>query len=231
MYEVDELANIVPMAGVKEQEALTLDIKKNGQREAAVLWQNKIVDGRCRQLACMTLGIELKVRVLDSNLSRDEVAMVVKSLNTRRNLTPTQKVISAMMDQERTGSTNDECAAAWAIGVTTLKNAKYIKTHKSDMIPKLFDGKTVAIVDVDKGIEVTTNKVNTLARLIKKAKEYGKVDIDVSCEVEFTVDGLIHTEAGKNWYYSTVAALGITDIGVRMLLIELANLKFKKIEE
>lgn len=228
MYEIDELANIVPMAGEKEQNALMEDIRKHGQRELAVLWRGKLVDGRCRQLACATLGIELKVRTLDDKLSRGEVAAVVKSLNTRRNLTMTQKVISALKEQKRTGETNEKIANAWAIGIATLKNAKYVDINRPDLVDVLFDGKTAKLIDVEKGITVTTNKVNTIARLIKKQKEHDKVKIDTSGEIVFAVDGQIKTEAGKSWYYSTVNILGIKEPLVRMLIAELANLKFKQ---
>jgi hypothetical protein len=227
MYEVDELAALVPLAGEKEQRALMEDIRVNGQNEPAVLWQNRIVDGRCRQLACISLGIELTVKHLDSKLTRDEVATIVKSLNTRRNLTMTQKIISAVKEQERTNTTNAEIATAWAIGVATLKNGKYIARYRPDMIDVLFDGKSVKIEDPDKGYEVTTNKVNTLARIIKKQKEAGTITVDDSEVVEFSVDGALKTEVGKDWYYNTVNTLKIEDPLVRMLIVELANLKFK----
>jgi hypothetical protein len=227
MYEIDELASIVALANEKEQLALVEDIRLNGQQEAAVLWQNRLVDGRCRQLACHTLGIDLKVRHLNSDLSREDVAKIVKSLNTRRNLTMTQKIVSAYKQQLRTKDTNESIASQWAISVPSLKNMKYIAKHQPSLVEPLFNGNTVTVNDPDLGYDVTTNKVNTLARVVKKQLEAGKLVIDDSEEIEFSVDGVIKTEAGKNWYYSTVNTLGIKDLGVRMLMVELANLKFK----
>ena len=231
MYEIDELAGIVAMASDKEQRALTIDISVNGQREPAVLWQDKIVDGRCRQLACDALGIVLKVRHLDGNLSRSEVASIVKSLNVRRNLTTSQKIMSAVKEQEKTGEHNQKVADSWGIGLTTFKNGKYVKKHRPEFVDPLFGGRSVDIRDEEKGYVVTTTKVNTVARLIKKSYEYGNVVVDNSEEVTFTVDGLLKTEASKEWYYSTMASLEASSnnkIQLGMLVLELANLKFKE---
>ena len=227
MYPIHELADIVAMASDKEQLALTDDIAKNGQNEAAVLWQGQIVDGRCRQLACETLGVELSVRELDAALTVEEVGKIVKSLNTRRNLTMTQKIVSAYYQQLKTLDTNVNVARQWAVGERSLKNCKYIAKYHPEFMKPLFNGSAVDIVDATTGITVTTNKVNTLARLVKKQVEQGKVVVDDTEEVGFTVDGLIKTEAGKEYYYGLVNRLNITEVAVRMLLVELANLKFK----
>jgi len=227
MYPIHTLANIVAMANEREQLSLTEDIKANGQRESAVLWQGSIVDGRCRQLACHTLGVDLKTRVLDDALSEEEVSRIVKSLNTRRNLTMTQKIVSAYRQQQRTQETNADIALQWAISVPSLKNCKYVAKHNPSLLDPLFNGKTVGLKDFESGYMVTTNKINTIARLIKKQLEHGNVVIDTEQEIEFSCDGQIKTEAGKDWYYSKVAALGVSNIEVRKLIAELANYKFK----
>lgn len=228
MYPIDNLANLVAMANEHEQVALTYDIRKHGQREPAVLWQGKIVDGRCRQLACHTLGIPLKTRELDSKLDSEEVAKIVKSLNTRRNLTDTQKAMSAFKAQEEVWVTNEEVAKAWGLSLGSYKNARYIGTNRPDLVDPLFNGKSIKIFDTDKGREITTNKINTLARIIKKAKEQTVVTVDNSERVSFAVDGVLKTEVGKDWYYATVAEYNVTDVGMLMLLAELTNYKFKE---
>jgi hypothetical protein len=200
MYPIDELANIVAMASEYEQIALTEDIKTQGQREPAVLWRGRIVDGRCRQLACHAIDVPLMVRELDSELTREEVAAVVKSLNTRRNLTDMQKAMIGVMQQEAAWITNEEIAKQWGLPLSTYKNARYIAMNMPDLVEPLFNGKSVEILDPDKGYVVTTNKINTLARIVKKTKERGIVVVDASEEVTFNVDSSIRTEAGKNWY-------------------------------
>ena len=230
MYEIHPLANIVAMANEHEQLALTEDIRKNGQREPAVLWNGKIVDGRCRQTACIALGIKLDTKELDSNLSEEEVAAVVKSLNTRRNLTDMQKAMSAFKAQEANWVTNEDIAKQWGIPLGTYKNARYIGVNKPEYVEPLFNGKSIKIFDPDKNREVTTNKINTLARIIKKTKEKEVVFVDNSEIISYTVDGLLKTEIGKEWYYNTKAVYDNSldkDTLVYMLLTEMANLKFK----
>lgn len=228
MYEVDQLANLVAMASEQEQLALTEDIRANGQRESAVLWQGRIVDGRCRQLACVTLGIELDVRELDSNLSREEVAVIVKSLNTRRNLTDMQKCMSAYKQQAQKQLSNDEVSKQWGIALGTYKNAKYIAVNRPELVEDLFNGKSVSLVDPDKGYIVTTNKINTLARIVKKINEIGiVVDTSEQVTISFNVDGVLKTEKAKEWYYTNVKDKGITDTQILAWLVELANYKFR----
>lgn len=233
MYPIHELANIVAMASDKEQSALTADIKKNGQEDAAVLWDGFIVDGRCRQLACETLGIDLVVRTLDSKLSEEEVSRVVKSLNTRRNLTMTQKIVSAYKDQLRSNETNGEIARQWAISVPSLKNCKYLAKHKPAMMEPLFDGKSVKIMDPSKGYEITTNKVNSLARIVKKLQEVVVVEISEVEQREFSVDSAIKTEAGKAEYYKLINGDSIpnTAVATRMALVDYVNMKYKLVED
>lgn len=231
MYPIDELANIVAMANEAEQIALTEDIKRNGQREPAVLWQGRIVDGRCRQLACHTLGIELLVREVDSKLTREEVAAVVKSLNTRRNLTDMQKAMSAYKQQETAWQTNEDIAKQWGLPVSTYKNARYVAMNRPEFVEPLFNGKSIEILDPDKGYKITTNKINTLARIVKKTREKNVVVVDDSELVTFKVDGLIKTEEGKNAYYSIVNTCNVTDMRIMTALIEWANLKYKVTNE
>ena len=229
VYEVHELANVVAMANEQEQQSLMEDIRDNGQRLEAVLWEGKIVDGRCRQLACIASGVQLLVRTLDDSLTKQEVTVIVKSLNTRRNLTTTQKAMSALRQQINSKMTNSAAAKQWAITEKTFKNGKYVIKHMPEVLDRLFDGHTVRVLDKELGYEVITDKINTLARIVKKNIELGKVEEDMSEEIryEFSANGVIKTELGKDWYYGTVKRLGVNDVAIQMLLVELANLKFK----
>ena len=228
MYEVDALAGIVAMANKHEQLALTEDIRKNGQTQPAVLWHNRIVDGRCRQLACLTLDIELSVRKLDDNLTREEVADIVKSLNIRRNLTDTQKAMSAFKEQEKAWETNETTARQWGIPLGTYKNARYVAVNRPEVVDPLFNGESVKIYDPKKGRDIVTNKINTLARIIKCTKEAETVFVDDSEKVVFTLDSSLKTEAAKDWYYDAYERAKQSEVTLGMLLVELANLKFKE---
>lgn len=228
-YETDELANLVPLASDSELKALQIDIKTNGQKEPIILWNNKIVDGRNRQLACQKLGIELEVTHLDDSLSYNEVAKIVKSMNTRRNLTETQKIMSAVKSQKSFGGTNKEVSEQWGISERTFKNAKYIDVNEPEYIDKLFDGNSVKIYDTIKRYDITTNKVNAIARLIKTRNEQNNIEVDETeiIDLSFSVDALIKTEAGKQWFYEKKESLNIVNPQMILDYIELTNFKYK----
>lgn len=232
-YDIHPLANLVAMANEKEQIALTEDIKNNGQNQPAVLWRGKIVDGRCRQLACQTLGVALETRELDAKLTRNEVTTVVKSLNTRRNLTMTQKIVSAYKEQDRSKATNTTIAKEWAISERSLKNCKYIAKYRPEFIEPLFNGDSVKINDPDKGFKITSNKIGTLVRIIKRELEAGKVEVVSASAVdamEFNVDSAINTEAGRKFHnemYTMYSHSASKNEIVSALLTELANLKYR----
>lgn len=232
-YEIHPLANIVAMAGEREQQALTQDIKRNGQNEPAVLWRGKIVDGRCRQLACATLGVVLETRELDNRLSESEVAVIVKSLNTRRNLTETQKIVSAYIEQQRTGLSNAEIASSWGVAVRSLQNFKYVGAHRPELVEPLFNGDSVVLIDPDKGHKITTNKVNTLARIVKLEQEQGKVEIVSATEVDnrqYSVMSPINTEIGRREHKDLVASFKHSSNKEKMfsaMAAELMNYKYR----
>ena len=230
-YQIHELANLVPLASQTELKALELDIKTNGQKESIILWKNQIVDGRNRQLACKQLGIETKVIYLDNSLTYDEVAKTVKSMNTRRNLTETQKLMSAVKSQKKFGGTNSEVSQQWGVSERTFKNAKYIATHEPDYVDILFEGNSVKLNDPSKGFDITTNKVNAIARIIKVKNEQHSIEVDETetIDLSYSVDGLIKTEAGKKWFYEKKDTLGISNAQMILDYIELANLKYKLI--
>lgn len=200
MYEIHELASIVPLASEEEQAALTNDIKQNGQRDSAKLWRNKIVDGRCRQIACIALGIELKVDMLPDELTYDEVRKVVKSLNTRRNLTATQKVVAAHYEYLRGDSSLDEIAMVWAVARGTLVNMNYIAKNRPELVKPLFDGMSIQIVN-KVGELITSNKVNTIAKIIKDVKDANKyMDTKYETEMKYSVETLPMSSNMYDWY-------------------------------
>lgn len=224
-YEVEEeLAGLVPLAGEAEQIVLTNEIREEGSLLIPiVLWRGKIVDGRCRQKACESLGIEMDIHELDPDLSWDQVAKKVKGYNSRRNLTPTQKVMSACRESLRKGNRMSIVAIAksWGIGDKTLKNARYIAKQRPEFIDPLFNGKSVVITNAD-GEEVDSNKVTTIYAALKRDEEKIVVDTTYAwCE-----DTYIKTQTGKEWYYTQLKKVGPVNDATQMLIAELANYKF-----
>jgi len=220
----DELAGLVPMADEVEQAVLTQDIADNQQQDPIVLWHGKVIDGRCRQKSLVMLGSHIMYRELDDKLTEAEVRIYVKSVNTRRNLSHTQKVISAVRDSLRPGSGNNlKVARAWGISEGLLKNGKFIAKHRPEFIQPLFDGHSVNIVSAE-GFDTTSNKVSTIYAYIKRDLEKAVADE----EHVWSEDSAIKTQKGKEWYYEFVKINKITDVQTRIALVELANYKFVK---
>src|SRR5262245_52911700 len=89
--EFHEVADIFPMMGKEEFEALKTDIKANGQREPIWLHEGKIIDGRNRYQACTKLGVVPIYRKWDGNGSL--VAFVVSLNLHRRHLSESQRAL------------------------------------------------------------------------------------------------------------------------------------------
>jgi len=89
MPAVHPAAAKLPPLNDDELTALAEDIKRNGQREPCVIWNNVLLDGRNRCRACALVGVEPKVREFKGNAV--EAIDLIVSLNIkRRHMTPVQ---------------------------------------------------------------------------------------------------------------------------------------------
>lgn len=152
--------------------------------------------------------------------------VVVKSLNTRRNLSHTQKLISACKETFRSTNSKSvkEIALAWGVSGTLLKNARYIYTERPEFIDPLFNGNSVTIIGSN-GKETQTNKISAIYAYIKREEENATRNDDHG----WNPDAQIKTQAGKEWYYQTLKTEGKEiSVFMRMILTEHANLKFTK---
>ena len=222
----EELAGLVPMANEAEQAVLKNEIaEENGLLLPIILWRGEIVDGRCRQKACVELDIEMEVEELDANLTFDEVAKKVKGYNSRRNLTMTQKIMAACRQSLKPSCklTNLEIAKAWGISRDILFNARFIAKERPDMAEVLFNGKSVEVIDSN-GRAKLTNKVTTVYAYLKKLSEA----VEEDTQYAWKPDTFIKTQAGKEWFYDISALLGPHPNKARfdMVFAEMANYKF-----
>ncbi len=224
----EELAGLVPMATPHEQAALTADIKNNTQREPIVLWHGKVIDGRCRLKALETLNWPVEYKELDKELTKEEAIVFVKSVNTRRNLTITQKAMSAAKSKEDKidNRANALIAKSWAISKDLLQNALYITRTDTKLAQDLFDGKSVNIINKD-GKEISSTKVTAVYAHLKRLEE---ATPEVPFEHGYNVNSMIDTQAGKDYYYEQLKIrkdINLkNDLNLCMLVGELANLKY-----
>ena len=222
-FEIDHaLAGIVPMASPAEQATLTENIKEFGQKEPIVLWKGKVVDGRCRQKALVALGRHIMYKELDDDISKEDVEVYVKAVNTRRNLTSSQKVAIACKEYLKSkGSTTQlQVAKAWGISDRILKNALWLYALDANIIDTIFDGGAVSVVD-KAGMPTKSNKITTIYAYYKKKEE----DVTEVIDHAWKEGGSIKTQAAKDWYYSFITGKRL-DVESKMALAELANFKF-----
>lgn len=92
--EFHEMANIFPMMGADEYEALKHDIAANGLLEPIWTYQGKIIDGRNRYNACEELGVVPVFREWEGNGSL--IAFIVSLNLKRRHLSSSQKAMVAL---------------------------------------------------------------------------------------------------------------------------------------
>jgi len=218
-----DMAGLVPMASEREQSALTDDISNNGLKEPIVLWRGEIVDGRCRQLACTISNTAIMARELDNELTENEVRIFVKSVNTRRNLTLTQKVMSACRESIVGGSGSlIKISKSWGISTVLLNNARYITKNNPEFSESLFNGYSVPIVN-SRGEGVKSNKVSSVYAFIKRENESVKRDDQYG----WSPCDAIKTQAGKEWFYREIDLMRQEgEIRAEVNFSELANYKY-----
>jgi hypothetical protein len=243
-FEIDEeMINLIPPATKYDRDALRNDIIKRIEvlGEDKAISQNillgpdgRCIDGRTRLTILAELGVLVpkeKITMLEMGTSKEEVMMEVRSANSRRNLTTTQKATVAyrtyLASKNNDGGkklTLKEIAKEYAIGYTTMKNLHAIAKYNPDFEHALWSGHTVEIVDQN-GNETKTSSINSVRQHIERIKEHGKIsETDIH---EWNENSAIKTQAGKDWYYNKLKYEEVTSIQHKLDLIELANYKFK----
>jgi len=102
-YKFHPLADLFPLIEGEEFDALVADIKTNGLLEPVWLYEDKIIDGRNRYLACQALKIEPQTRIYKG---KEPIAFVVSLNLVRRQLNTSQKAmlgakLKAIYQEER----------------------------------------------------------------------------------------------------------------------------------
>jgi len=144
--EIDKAAEIFPLMGEVEFQALKEDIQRNGQREPVVLYQDRILDGRNRYRACRELGVEVKS--VEWAGEGSPVDFVVSMNLHRRHLNETQRAeIAARLATRRPGKqpnasidaltpTQNEAAALMNVSRKSVQRAKKrLAENKREPVP------------------------------------------------------------------------------------------------
>jgi hypothetical protein len=135
-YEFHPLANIFPLMSEEEIDALGADMLANGQHVSIALFEEKILDGRNRYLACMRNGIEPR---FINQLPADPVAFVASANLRRRHLDASQRaMIAARLATLRDGQhkvrpegeaakTQQEAAKTLKVGKRSVERGRVVQ--------------------------------------------------------------------------------------------------------
>jgi ParB-like chromosome segregation protein Spo0J len=190
-YPLHPLCSIFPEMSDEEFDALRDDIGQHGQRDAIVLWDGQILDGRHRMQACLTLGIEPKFRTVE--MTWEHAKAFVLSVNlTRRHLDASQRAIiasrMATLEKGRPATkenplikgfsmTQEQAADALGVSVTMVEKARRVeKTAAPEVVAAAERGEislhkagkfTAAVPDKAEQAEIV--KAGRVDEVLKKA--------------------------------------------------------------
>ena len=143
------------------------NIEAFGQLEPVLLYKGKIVDGRHRYWVLKELGIPtIKVKIISSKHTLEQVREIVFSSEVRRHQSPTQKAIQAFIYIEKHGITYREAEVKFAVSKKMISTAKFVSEHKGKKIlMDLYHGKKVSL-----GTR-TTDSLSVYRKLIENEME------------------------------------------------------------
>ena len=133
-HTLHPLCSIFPQMSDEEFDALRDDIEQHGQRDAIVLWDGQILDGRHRMQACLALGIEPKFRTVE--MSWEEAKAYVLSVNlTRRHLDASQRAIvaSRMATLKKGRPSTEDNASIDVLSVTQQEAADALNVGRAQV--------------------------------------------------------------------------------------------------
>lgn len=194
-YEFHEAASIFPLMNSEEFNHLKADIEERGQREYAVLFDGKIIDGRNRYRACKALGIECEFSELEE--CDDPVAYVISANLHRRQLKTSQRAMCAAKlaglprgtnqhtkeDMQNCTSSAD-AALLFTVSTRSLMSALEVLHDGCDALVRLCELGELPVSTACKFMELTTKPIEkkVAKQGAKAVREYIKAQQDVGSE-------------------------------------------------
>jgi hypothetical protein len=191
-WEIHPAAELFPMLGTEELQALADDIKTNGQIDPIVIYEGQVLDGRNRLAACELAGVEPRtVQMTLRGGTIGPVTWVISKNLHRRHLTPTQAStvgvdalpmleeeakkrqgtrtdIPAKLPGSELGESREKAAALVNVSPRYISDAKAIKVKAPDQFEAMRAG-TVTLQDAKREIK----KRETRERLAQEFAERG----------------------------------------------------------
>jgi hypothetical protein len=170
----------------KAFKALVKDVQAHGLRQAIVLFEGKILDGRNRALACQAAGIEPHYRQFDPAREGDPMAFVDSANSQRRHLTSGQRV--RLASEMATGTRGGDHRTARAQFVSSVRggdhrtvNAQFVSLTVEEAAAKhavsprsVYDYRKAlktACVQVDQALEEGRISVRRMGQIAKLSED------------------------------------------------------------
>lgn len=151
--EFHPFANKFPMLPESELKELAEDIKINGLNNPIYLYQDKILDGRNRYLACKMVDVKPKMLLFQGD-DKKALDFVVSENLKRRHLTTSQRAMIASelankpegkptKEEQKNPTTmsNKEAAETMNVSDRSVKDAKEIKRKSPQKAKQVVEGK------------------------------------------------------------------------------------------
>ncbi len=133
-------AELNPFGSEAELDKLISDIAQNGQKEPIYVTEDtlQIVDGRRRSFAIRKIqGLDTLWGYYVSDYTDIELAGLVRSVETRRNLNTTQRAIQANNFRQALGWSQRQTSYETGISVPTLVAVQWLSEHRPQTLEKL----------------------------------------------------------------------------------------------
>ena len=224
----DKYVVINPLHNSFEYEATKENIMRLGQLEPILMLNGVCIDGRHRVRIAKELGTTVRCVDIAEDLSAEDIIVLCnKNVMSGRDYDTTQKAIQALLLVNGYGVSIVNAAKLMKIDRRIVSYASTIKGfNRQDILDTLMRDKQNR-VQLD-NMERPSRSLELLAKYVKTVSEKPKLIVDDSERIQWEPDAMIKTETGKAWYYDTIEGAGIElPLSIRMLLVEMANMKFK----
>ena len=198
-----EASKLFPLMQDEEFQDLVNDIKENGLLSPIMLFENKILDGRNRLLACKELGIDPKFSEWNALSDVSPILWTISMNLKRRNLSPSQKAMIAVeakpileaeakKHQQEHGNTSPG----------KPKNT-FVKNDKSDSKPMHVRKAVAKQIGVSEGYVYEAQKIKDKDESIAQKVKSGELSIpDAQKELGFKQNTKAMVSSDSNEWYT-----------------------------
>jgi hypothetical protein len=222
------LAEIFPMLVTARVEELASDVGQRGLLQPILLYEGKILDGRCRYRACLLAGIEPRY---ESYTGADPVGVVLSLNVRRRHLTEAQRALVAARicnlqvganQYSSEGMPAGRAAQALDVGVRTIQRAKKILAYGiPELVQAVEDGAvSMSVAEHISFFSETEQRPRLRARALQMSVpelalppgETGPIPYDATPS-ELKPEAVTDAEPAAQGHPQSVSALGLDESG------------------